>query len=77
MRYAINVSPLQAWGGVGGTHLLTLTRLGIGSFNIADMDSFEIANFNRQVGASMSSIDKPKVDVMSALAISRNCINTY
>jgi len=55
-------------GGVGGVHLLTLTRLGIGAFNIADMDVFEQANFNRQVGAMMSTLGKPKVGVMAAMA---------
>ena len=35
-------------GGVGGIHLVTLARLGIGAFNIADPDCFELANFNRQ-----------------------------
>lgn len=33
-------------GGVGGSHLLTLTRLGIGNFHIADFDRFELANFS-------------------------------
>ena len=27
-------------GGVGGAHLLTLARLGVGSFNISDFDIF-------------------------------------
>ena len=35
-------------GGVGGVYLLTLARLGIGAFSIADFDSFALANFNRQ-----------------------------
>jgi molybdopterin/thiamine biosynthesis adenylyltransferase len=55
-------------GGVGGSHLLTLTRLGIGAFNLADFDRFEIQNFNRQAGASISHLDQPKVEVMSAMA---------
>ena len=55
-------------GGVGGSHLITLTRLGIGKFNISDMDIFELANFNRQAGAAISHVDKTKVDVMSELA---------
>lgn len=55
-------------GGVGGAHLLTLARLGIGAFNIADFDSFEVHNFNRQVGAGMSSIGRPKAEVMAELA---------
>lgn len=55
-------------GGVGGSHIITLTRLGIGSFSIADFDRFEIQNFNRQAGANVSNLDKPKVDVMAAMA---------
>lgn len=55
-------------GGVGGSHLLTLTRLGIGAFNIADLDEFELANFNRQAGASLDSVGRPKVEVLAELA---------
>jgi molybdopterin/thiamine biosynthesis adenylyltransferase len=55
-------------GGVGGAHLLTLTRLGIGAFHIADFDRFELHNFNRQVGATMESLDRPKVEVMAEMA---------
>jgi len=55
-------------GGVGGLHLLTLTRLGIGRFHIADFDRFDLSNFNRQVGASMRTLGRPKVDVMMELA---------
>ncbi|MEJ2620107.1 MAG: ThiF family adenylyltransferase [Candidatus Thiodiazotropha sp.] len=58
-------------GGVGGSHLLTLTRLGIGQFNLADFDSFAIENFNRQSGANLNTIGKSKLDTMidAALAI--------
>jgi molybdopterin/thiamine biosynthesis adenylyltransferase len=59
---------IAGMGGVGGIHLLTLARLGIGAFNIADFDSFNIVNFNRQVGATISSIGKPKADVLAAMA---------
>lgn len=55
-------------GGVGGSHLLTLVRLGVGAFHIADFDEFAIANFNRQAGAMVSSLDKPKIDVLAAMA---------
>ncbi len=55
-------------GGVGGLHLLTLTRLGIGRFHLAEFDRFDLANFNRQVGASMHTLGSPKLDVMTALA---------
>lgn len=50
-------------GGVGGSHLITLTRLGVGKFNISDLDNFEIANFNRQYGACVSTLDQPKAEV--------------
>lgn len=55
-------------GGVGGAHLLTLARLGIGAFHIADLDTFEIHNFNRQAGALVSTLDQPKIDVLAAMA---------
>jgi len=55
-------------GGVGGSHLLTLARLGIGAFSLAESDSFGLANFNRQAGAVLSSIGRPKLDVMIEMA---------
>jgi molybdopterin/thiamine biosynthesis adenylyltransferase len=55
-------------GGVGGVHLLTLTRLGIGKFHIADLDRFDLVNFNRQAGANMRTLGLPKVDVMADMA---------
>lgn len=51
-------------GGVGGVHLLTLCRLGIGKFHLADFDSFDLANFNRQAGATVSTLGQSKLDVM-------------
>ncbi|MCK5310718.1 MAG: ThiF family adenylyltransferase, partial [Desulfobacteraceae bacterium] len=51
-------------GGVGGQHLITLARAGIGKFNIADFDQFEPVNFNRQYGAKISQFSQPKIDVM-------------
>ncbi len=59
-------------GGVGGSHLLTLARLGIGKFHIADFDAFEIHNFNRQAGAFMSTINQKKVDALTKLALDIN-----
>ena len=55
-------------GGVGGVHLLTLVRLGVAHFHIADFDTFGIANFNRQVGAMMSTLDQPKTEVLARMA---------
>lgn len=55
-------------GGVGGIHLLSLARTGIGNFHIADHDIFELANFNRQVGANISSLHQPKSAVLCQMA---------
>lgn len=55
-------------GGVGGVYLLTLARLGIGAFSLADFDTFSVANINRQAGATVSSLGRPKLDVMVELA---------
>lgn len=54
-------------GGVGGAHLLTLSRLGIANFNIADFDDFDVHNINRQAGASMSHMGQAKLDTMARL----------
>lgn len=59
---------IAGMGGVGGFHLLTLARLGVGKFNIADLDTFELANFNRQAGAGMAAIDRAKVEVLAEQA---------
>lgn len=59
-------------GGVGGIHLLTLARLGIGCFNLADFDVFDIVNFNRQAGATVRTIGCHKLDVMCDMALDIN-----
>lgn len=67
-------------GGVGGDHLLTLVRLGIGRFNISDLDMFEMANFNRQAGAAMSTLGQLKCFKLEDMAKDINPelhINTF
>lgn len=59
---------IAGMGGVGGVHLVTLARLGIGNFHIADFDNFEIANFNRQIGATMETVGRPKAEVLTEMA---------
>lgn len=54
-------------GGVGGIDLVTLARLGIGKFTIADPDRFEVANTNRQYGATQSTVGRPKAEVMAEI----------
>jgi len=55
-------------GGVGGAHLLTLARLGISQFNIADFDNFDVHNLNRQAGAFMPDMGQPKIDTIARMA---------
>lgn len=59
---------IAGMGGVGGFHLLTLARLGVGKFHIADLDTFELANINRQAGASMATLGRSKVEVLAEMA---------
>ncbi len=59
---------IAGMGGVGGNHLLTLARLGVAHFRIADFDRFDLANFNRQVGATMSTLGQSKAEVMARMA---------
>ena len=63
---------IAGMGGVGGIHLLTLARLGVSRFHIADQDIFEVVNFNRQVGAMMSTVGRPKIDVLAEMALDIN-----
>jgi len=63
---------IAGMGGVGGVHLLTLARLGVGGFHIADFDRFDLANFNRQAGASVSTLGTPKVEVLERMALDIN-----
>jgi hypothetical protein len=59
-------------GGCGGAYVTTLARLGIGSFSLADFDAFELANFNRQAGAKVSTVGRPKLEVVRAMALDIN-----
>lgn len=63
---------IAGMGGVGGLHLITLARAGVGAFHIADFDRFEPANFNRQYGARIPTLGRPKTDVLRADALAVN-----
>ncbi len=51
-------------GGVGGHHAHCLARIGFSNFKISDLDIFEVQNFNRQFGASNSTIGLSKTEVI-------------
>lgn len=54
-------------GGVGGYHALALARIGVSRFALAELDHFELQNFNRQTGATVSTIGRPKLDVLAEM----------
>lgn len=59
-------------GGVGGSYAITLARMGVGEFHLADPDSFEAANMNRQAGAFFSKLGRKKVDVIREMILDIN-----
>jgi len=63
---------IAGMGGVGGFHLITLTRLGVTNFHLSDFDEFACENTNRQYGANVNSYDKKKLDTMVEMAMAIN-----
>lgn len=49
-------------GGMGGACVLALARAGLGHFDLADLDAFEISNLNRQVFATLDTIGEKKAE---------------
>ncbi len=59
-------------GGVGGAHLMTLARTGVGAFTIADFDRFSPVNVNRQYGSDLAGFGRPKLEVMTERVLGVN-----
>jgi molybdopterin/thiamine biosynthesis adenylyltransferase len=53
-------------GGMGGAAVQALARSGVGSFALADIDTFEVSNFNRQVFADLDTVNQSKADATAA-----------
>lgn len=54
-------------GGMGGAAVLALARAGIGRLILADIDTFEIGNMNRQVFAFTDTVGQHKAEATAAL----------
>lgn len=54
-------------GGAGGQCALDLARLGLGALTLADFDTYERHNMNRQAGCFESTLGQPKVDVLARM----------
>ena len=52
-------------GGIGGNVVVQLARMGVGRFRLADFDRFELANINRQYGATTDTVGRLKIEVMA------------
>ena len=59
-------------GGVGGSALETLIRVGVGHITIVDCDVFAPSNLNRQILSTTQVLGKKKVEVAKERALSIN-----
>lgn len=54
-------------GGMGGACIATLARAGVGHLIIADIDSFDVANLNRQVFAFADTLGMAKAEATAMI----------
>ena len=59
-------------GGTGGAQVHVLSRMGMTKFHLADPDTFELANFNRQIGATVPNLDRLKTEVAKEMVLAIN-----
>lgn len=65
-RLAAAVVGIAGAGGDGGHAALTLARLGVQRFRLADPEDFELENTNRQAGCNVESIGRNKAMTVAA-----------
>lgn len=54
-------------GGDGGQVAITLARLGVRRFRLADPETFEVENLNRQAGCTTATIGQNKAEVVGGI----------
>ncbi|MFC7309217.1 ThiF family adenylyltransferase [Streptomyces monticola] len=54
-------------GGIGGATAERLVRMGVQNLKVADPDTFEYSNINRQFGASVDTVGRNKAEVVAEL----------
>lgn len=54
-------------GGIGGAVAARLARLGVRHIKLADPDSFDITNINRQMGANFDNVGRNKAEVVAEM----------
>ena len=71
-RLALAKVAIIGLGGVGGEACIALARSGVGTLVIQDYDRVEESNFNRQIIANLTNLNRLKVDAMEELILSIN-----
>lgn len=59
-------------GGVGSYTAEALARTGVGHLVLIDHDEIALSNLNRQIHATLATVDQPKVEVMKERILSIN-----
>lgn len=54
-------------GGIGGATADRLVRMGVRNLKLADPDTFDVSNINRQFGASIDTVGANKAEVVAEL----------
>lgn len=55
-------------GGIGGAIAVRLARLGVLNLKVADPDTFDWTNINRQLGATRHTVGRNKAEIVAELA---------
>lgn len=59
-------------GGIGGQLAQRLVRMGVRNIKLADPDSFDVSNMNRQMGADLKHLGKNKAEVVAEMTYALN-----
>ena len=79
-RLAQSVVAIAGVGGVGGRVAEVLARSGVGTLRLADPDTFDMSNLNRQAGSTLTDLGSNKAAVVARLceSVSPNItVTTY
>lgn len=66
-RIRTSVVGVAGCGGIGGATADRLARMGVTHIKLADPETFDLSNINRQYGASVETVGKNKADVVAQL----------
>jgi molybdopterin/thiamine biosynthesis adenylyltransferase len=67
-RLRDSVIGIVGTGGIGGAVATRLVRMGVRNLKLADPDTFEVSNIQRQLGADLSNVGRNKAEVVAEMA---------